>query len=616
MARRVASVPRKAFGATGWSLALVVFAAIAPLVAFAAFASWTVVQQKQSDAQAELVGLARAIRVAVDRELKGQFSSMQVAGTELRFNVADNQRFALHAKRILADKPEWASLALIDPVTKAIVFSEPALHIPGQQTISPQTVETAVQTREPAIAGVFPQGKVIPEPLILLMAPVMEQDQVRYVIGVALRPAVISAIFTEQKMVPTWTGAVLDRDMRIAGRSRAPEKLIGMSASPTLIEQVQQGYKGMFLSRTADGEVVSTAYERSATTGWTVAIGIPQHELDGPIQSSLLRFAGVALLLVSSSLAMAYVLGRRVIRSRNAYEAALQAITQEQEIMLNNDMVGIIKLADRKILWHNKWVTRNLGYSDAELDGQSVRMLYPDSESYADIGERAYVALDSRNTFRFQAQLRRKDGSVLWLDISGSLLGDNLRESLWILVDITQAKNNEQTLEAVAQHDELTQLPNRRMLQEGLQTAIATARRTGGQIAICYLDLDGFKAVNDQYGHTAGDQVLRVCAQRMTECVRASDLVTRVGGDEFVLLLCEYGTDPDYATVLERLLAAVRRPILIEDGHTVVVKASIGVSFYPQHGDQVDTLVALADEAMYEAKTRGKDCYVLCEEPR
>jgi diguanylate cyclase (GGDEF)-like protein/PAS domain S-box-containing protein len=389
-----------------------------------------------------------------------------------------------------------------------------------------------------------------------------------------------------------------------------------MSASPTLIEQVQQGYKGMFLSRTADGEVVSTAYERSATTGWTVAIGIPKHELEGPIQSSLLRFAAVALLLVSSSLGMAYVLGRRVLRSRNAYEAALQAITQEQEIMLNNDMVGIIKLADRKILWHNKWVTRNLGYSDAELDGQSVRMLYPDSESYADIGERAYVALDSRNTFRFQAQLRRKDGSVLWLDISGSLLGDNLRESLWILVDITQAKNNEQTLEAVAQHDELTQLPNRRMLQEGLQTAIATAQRTGGQIAICYLDLDGFKAVNDQYGHTAGDRVLRVCAQRMTECVRASDLVTRVGGDEFILLLCEYGTDPDYATVLERLLAAVRRPILIEDGHTVVVKASIGVSFYPQHGDQVDTLVALADEAMYEAKTRGKDCYVLCEEPR
>jgi diguanylate cyclase (GGDEF)-like protein/PAS domain S-box-containing protein len=311
---------------------------------------------------------------------------------------------------------------------------------------------------------------------------------------------------------------------------------------------------------------------------------------------------------------VALVLGRRVIRSRNAYEAALKSITQEQEIMLNNDMVGIMKLVNRKIIWHNKWVTKNFGYSDAELDGQSVRILYPDSESFADIGGRAYATLDAGNTFRFQSQLQRKDGSVLWLDISGSLLGDNMRESLWILVDITQSKSNEQTLEAVAQHDELTRLPNRRLLQEGLLSAIATARRTGGQIAICYLDLDGFKTVNDQYGHTAGDQVLRVCAERMTDCVRANDLVTRVGGDEFVLLLCEYGADLDYATVLERILSEVKRPIALDEGNSVVVKASIGVSFYPQQGDQVDTLVTLADAAMYEAKTRGKDRYVLSQD--
>ena len=169
--------------------------------------------------------------------------------------------------------------------------------------------------------------------------------------------------------------------------------------------------------------------------------------------------------------------------------------------------------------------------------------------------------------------------------------------------DISRLMKHEEELNRIAYFDPLTGAPNRRLLDDRLRQAIAHSRRTGRPLAVCVIDLDGFKPVNDQLGHEAGDQVLVDIVDRLTAILRASDTVARVGGDEFVLLL----EDIDGERVLERVLETIRAPIAL-DAERVSVSASIGVTLFPEDDADPDTLLRHADQAMYRAKQRGRNC--------
>ena len=162
------------------------------------------------------------------------------------------------------------------------------------------------------------------------------------------------------------------------------------------------------------------------------------------------------------------------------------------------------------------------------------------------------------------------------------------------------------SLHSAAFHDPLTQLPNRHLLRDRLNQAIALAARSRKQVAVCYLDLDGFKAVNDQYGHDAGDTLLCEIAKRLTLALRQHDTVARIGGDEFVLLITELHGPEDCRGLLDRILIDVAQPVNI-GGHLVNVSASIGVAMSHEHGMDPASLISLADQAMYRAKATGKN---------
>ena len=163
-------------------------------------------------------------------------------------------------------------------------------------------------------------------------------------------------------------------------------------------------------------------------------------------------------------------------------------------------------------------------------------------------------------------------------------------------------------LESVAYHDALTRLPNRRLLMDHLSRALDHSDRHGHRLAVCFLDLDGFKQVNDQYGHDAGDDLLCQVARRLENSVRESETVARLGGDEFVILLAGFSDLASCEEVLRRLLTEVARPVLIGP-HSVHVEASIGVALYPSQGSTLDSLLEHADQAMYRAKRSGKNCW-------
>lgn len=156
-------------------------------------------------------------------------------------------------------------------------------------------------------------------------------------------------------------------------------------------------------------------------------------------------------------------------------------------------------------------------------------------------------------------------------------------------------------LKFMAEYDSLTQLPNRELLKERLKTALARARRQAGRMALLYVDLDRFKQVNDTYGHAVGDMLLQAVASRLKGCVRESDTVARIGGDEFVILLDSVQHAEDASTVADKVRQVLNDPLRL-DGHQLSIRPSIGIGLYPEHGQDEKQLIKHADEAMYAAK--------------
>jgi len=177
------------------------------------------------------------------------------------------------------------------------------------------------------------------------------------------------------------------------------------------------------------------------------------------------------------------------------------------------------------------------------------------------------------------------------------------------LHNISERKQHESRLEFMANHDTLTKLPNRTLLTDLLQQAINQSHRSGSLLAVLFIDLDGFKPINDQHGHEMGDSTLIELAKRMSRLLRAGDTVARIGGDEFVILLQGLANPQECEHSAQRLLYAISEPVSV-DGHQVMLSASIGIALYPSDASTADSLLRCADEAMYAAKHNGRNQYM------
>jgi diguanylate cyclase (GGDEF)-like protein/PAS domain S-box-containing protein len=250
---------------------------------------------------------------------------------------------------------------------------------------------------------------------------------------------------------------------------------------------------------------------------------------------------------------------------------------------------------------------RMFGYSMEEMHGQLTRLFYLDDAAYQSLGKACYPILKARGIYRTQIEMLRKDGEIIWIDLSGVELPDNRDESVWMLSEITLLKRHQQELEHIAYHDILTGLPNRLLVADRLTQALAHAERAKLSVAVCYIDLDGFKPINDQFGHLVGDKVLIEIAHRMQVAVRVNDTVGRLGGDEFVLLLTNLEHIDEYQLILQRFIFAINQPIVLTESCQVAVGASIGVALYPLDSSDPDILLRHADQAMYHAKQSGRN---------
>ncbi len=282
---------------------------------------------------------------------------------------------------------------------------------------------------------------------------------------------------------------------------------------------------------------------------------------------------------------------------------AASVFTSSQEGILITD-------AERRILDVNPAFTRITGYDRAELLGKNPRVLSSGRQS-AEFYAELWKTLTETGSWHGELWNRRKSGEIYPEHLSIDTVRDihgAVTQYVAVFTDITGQKQHQAELDRIAHYDPLTGVPNRRLLVDRLGQATARARRKGSLLAVCYLDLDGFKLVNDQHGHASGDGLLIETASRLLKVLRGEDTLARMGGDEFVLLFTDLVKPQEVDIVLNRVLSAVSAPMLI-GGTSVSVSASIGVTLYPHDDVSADTLLRHADQAMYRAKEAGKNRY-------
>ncbi|MFZ5484464.1 MAG: EAL domain-containing protein [Pseudomonadota bacterium] len=292
------------------------------------------------------------------------------------------------------------------------------------------------------------------------------------------------------------------------------------------------------------------------------------------------------------------------LRGEQALRQSASVFEHAHEGIMLTDLAGTIVDV-------NEAFERITGYTRAEVLGQTPRLLSSgkhDANYYADL----WRALLERGQWQGEMWNRHKNGHLYALLQTISVIENDAGKPwryLAMFTDITSYKEQQHKLEHIAHYDPLTDLPNRSLLADRLHQAMAQARRAGVPLAVAYLDLDGFKEVNDRHGHDVGDQLLTQIAGRMLESLRDGDTLARLGGDEFVAVLMNTPTRESCTTILDRLLAAVAQPVYLRD-RELRVSVSIGFSFYPQAQPlDADQLIRQADQAMYAAKQAGRNRY-------
>ena len=284
---------------------------------------------------------------------------------------------------------------------------------------------------------------------------------------------------------------------------------------------------------------------------------------------------------------------------------AASVFSHAGESIIITDMTGIIVDV-------NGTFTTITGFSREEAIGQNPRILKSGRQSpefYADM----WQALLEEGYWSGEVWNRRKNGEVYALMSTISAVNDEQGITTHYVSlgnDITQIKEHQEQLEHIAHYDILTNLPNRVLLADRLSQAMLQCNRHKQSLAVVFLDLDGFKTVNDAHGHDMGDELLITLSVRMKEALREGDSLARIGGDEFIVVLVDLVNVEDCQPILERLLLSASEPVTI-DGVVLNVSASIGVTHYPQDNVVADQLMRHADQAMYKAKQLGKNRYHL-----
>ena len=540
--------------------------------------------------------------------------------------VTDWRAVEADFQRMLRGSPHLRSLSLIDGQDRIVASSNPAnvgRQVPtGDFLPLNPGLQTVLRLGAPWLGRDFAQAQAL--------RPGQEQDLATSLIPatlplqdgtgllrllVAVNPDYLVNLMSQQLDFQVGLAEIMRLD---GSRLLATDPGLTLGQAPysmALALQIREQEFGQFEDDGALGRPALTAFRVSPLYPFVVVTHLRR---DVALQRWATEVKTVLAVLVPVLLALSVLaigLYRRqaLLQAQRAESERLQRINAA--CVFTNIREGImITHADARIMDVNDAFTQISGYSRAELLDKNPRFLSSgrqDKTFYAAM----WQELLTTGQWRGEIWNRRKDGETFAVKLTISAVPDShgqVRQYVAVFNNITDIKNQQSELEHTARFDALTNLPNRLLLADRLSQAMAQAQRRQQLLGVVFIDLDGFKTINDTHGHEAGDQVLVTLANRMRAALRESDTLARQGGDEFVALLPDLASAADAEPTLQRLLEVAAQPIALP-GQVVQVSASIGASFYHPSGDGcgADDLLRQADLAMYQAKLSGKNRYHL-----
>ena len=370
-------------------------------------------------------------------------------------------------------------------------------------------------------------------------------------------------------------------------------------------------------------ELRHPSYETIEVAGRTWLVGVQlaprlvgPNGIDNAYWMNLL--VGLGSSLVAALLTRILVSNHLATREALAIsEAAAQERALASTVFEESGQGIVVSNPEGRILMANNAFTQLTGYRISEIKGQRTSLLKSGRHDNA-FYQQMWDQLIHKGFWEGDIWNQVRSGEIRCHHLSISTVRDDDLEPQYyvgMLQDVTERQQAEQAVRFLAQHDTLTGLANRSMMMEQLERHLALAKRHGHGVALLYLDLDGFKPVNDRFGHNVGDRVLQLVAERFRKVIREGDLLCRQGGDEFVVVVPEAGSANELMGMAWKLVEATRAPYNELDP-SIRISASVGIARYPEHGNSCEQLLAAADNAMYAAKRAKISPVQLCEGPR
>jgi diguanylate cyclase (GGDEF)-like protein/PAS domain S-box-containing protein len=328
-------------------------------------------------------------------------------------------------------------------------------------------------------------------------------------------------------------------------------------------------------------------------------LGEAQRAAQSVLLAGMLMLAGVLLV------AGIYISQRFVAQNERLQQTLRESEAQLRHLVESAPMpLIIVRAGDQQILYANERALQQFALNTDSMQGRSLAEFHVDEQIRAEVS----AVLSRQGSVRdYEVRLRNVNGREFWLLMSAQPIRyAGVVGLLVALADIDLRKRMQEDMKRKAMHDQLTGLPNRAMFMESLERAVRKAKRRQGRFSVLFIDLDHFKQVNDTMGHAAGDRLLQAMAERLASAVRQSDLVARLAGDEFVVLIEDHKGPEEVMIVAQKVVGFLQRPVLLE-WREVSISGSVGIASYPEDGEDVDSLVKNADAAMYQAKERGRN---------
>ncbi|MCK6393789.1 EAL domain-containing protein [Zoogloea sp.] len=619
--------PRLRLGYPGFFV-LVALAIGAPLAFLLVAALGDLHRQAERDAR-NVVGVLEARLEATLRRAQAGLEELATDTPPSVFDadVSPAQRQLLQRHLALKARhfPEITGFRLIDTtgaVRYASEIGEPRASAAGRSYFEALRADPAL----PLVFSEVAVGRMAGRPQLFMAVPIRD-DAGRFA-GVAMAPLELAYVESLFNAVDLGAGGVItfrrSDDGRLVLRRPAEEGRVNQTLSNNPMHmRVEAGEReGTIRFEAAIDKTERVyAFKRVGTYPFYVAAGIASRDYLAHWQRNAVGVVGATTLFL---LLLGLLLGRLHFTEQNRRRAAreLQASEDRFQLLLNSVGEGICGIdRDGRHLFSNPAALQILGYrSEAELQGQDIpALLHTHDGAGQPLAPDACVirrAVSVGTAVHSNDGLfTRADGSLLPVRFDAyPLVKDGAQMGAVLLfADITERRRNEARIEFLAHHDPLTALPNRLLAEDRFEQARAHAARAGERVALLFLDLDGFKTINDSLGHDVGDEMLKALATRLRQQLREADTVCRLGGDEFLVILPGVRDLDGLTQRIARLLASVEAPVVLP-GRQLSTSVSIGVALFPGDGRDFTTLMKKADTAMYHAKDAGRNTYRLFDE--